>query len=269
MARSRRGAGPRGTLGTLLRTTLAQAGVVREVLERGAREGRARLDDVRRERRRDQALARLAEAVLTAVRAGDADELYDLPEVADALAELDGLDAGAEEPSRDPFADPDADHDADRDAAAGRRRAPPWVPPAIRERFDRFDRRPPRPPPVEAAGGDVDEDGTVSSASWRPPAPTRPAPAPRRPTPPAADRPAAGGRRAADEPGARFQERAPARRGGIQFAAADDDPDDDEGLAAFMHPDDVPARPAPGAGAGAGGGGADDDDGADGADGAV
>src|SRR5690606_13752549 len=95
---SRGSAGPRGTLGTLLRTTLAQAGVVREVLERGAREGRARLDDARRVRRRDQALIRLGEAVLEAVRAGEAQDLFDLPDVADALAELDGLDAGAEDP---------------------------------------------------------------------------------------------------------------------------------------------------------------------------
>jgi hypothetical protein len=54
MAKSRRprGLGPdvRGTLGTLVRSTLAQAGVVRDVLERGAREGRARLEEARRDR---------------------------------------------------------------------------------------------------------------------------------------------------------------------------------------------------------------------------
>lgn len=193
-SRPTRDVGPRGTLGTLLRSTLAQAGVFREVLERGAREGRARLDDVRRSRRRDDALVRLGEAVLEAVRAGDAQELFDLPEVADALAELDGLDAGAEdgyEPEREP--EPERT-----------RREPP-----LRTRFDR---RPERPPPIAPR----DDDGTVSSGAR-----------PRRPV---------------DEPGARFQEKpaAPApRKGGIQFAAADDD---DEDLAQYMHPDDVPKR---------------------------
>ncbi|HEY5938570.1 MAG TPA: hypothetical protein VIU61_28155, partial [Kofleriaceae bacterium] len=60
MARQRRGGGfrppeLRGTLGTLLNTALQQAGVVRDaardVLERGAREGRSRLEDARANRR--------------------------------------------------------------------------------------------------------------------------------------------------------------------------------------------------------------------------
>src|SRR6188768_2152057 len=97
----------RGTLGTLVRNTLAQAGVVREVLERGAREGRARLDDARRSKRRDDALARLGEAVLEAVRGGELQDIYDIPDAADALADLDGLDAGAEdEPERERAPEP-------------------------------------------------------------------------------------------------------------------------------------------------------------------
>lgn len=190
--------GPRGTLGTLLRTTLAQAGVVREVLERGAREGRARLDDARRVRRRDQALIRLGEAVLEAVRAGEAQDLFDLPDVADALAEIDGLDAGAEEPVED-------ETDEDRGSERGRS---VWVPPGIR---DRFDRRPPRPPAIEPR--ETDDDGTVSSK--------------------------ARARKPAEEPGARFQERTP-RKGGIQFSR---DEDDDDDLQQYMHPDDVPPKP--------------------------
>ena len=203
---SRGSAGPRGTLGTLLRTTLAQAGVVREVLERGAREGRARLDAAQRGRRRDQALIRLGETVLEAVRAGEAQDLFDLPDVADALAEIDGLDAGAEEPVED-------EHDDDeRERGSGRA---VWVPPGIR---DRFDRRPPRPPPIEPPDSD---DGTVSSRARV--------------------------RKPADEPGARFAERAPsaaapppARRGGIQFSRVEDD---DEDLSSYMNPDDVPPKP--------------------------
>lgn len=191
-----RPSGPGGTLGTLLRNTLAQAGVVREVLERGAREGRARLDDARRSRRRDDALARLGEAVLEAVRDGELQDIYDIPEAADALADLDGLDAGAEEP---PEHEPPA-----RERPREREPEPP-----LRARFDR---RPPRPPPIEPRA--TDDDGTVSSGAR-----------PRRP---------------AEEPGARFQEKAPARRGGIQFSAAADD--DEEDLAQYMHPDDVPKR---------------------------
>ena len=209
---SRGSTGPRGTLGTLLRTTLAQAGVVREVLERGAREGRARLDDARRGRRRDQALIRLGEAVLEAVRAGEAQDLFDLPEVADALAEIDGLDAGAEEPP-ERGVDVDVDDEDAPGRARGRERSV-WVPPGIR---DQFDRRPQRPPPIEPAEAPSrDDDGTVSAVSSR-----------------------ARARKPADEPGARFAERPPARRGGIQFTRDDDD---DEDLSQYMHPDDVPPK---------------------------
>jgi hypothetical protein len=187
---------------------LAQAGVVREMLERGAREGRARLDDARQGRRREQALARLGEAVLDAVKNGEPQvaELYDLPDIADALADVEGLEAGGEDV---------ADEDGDRGAV--------WVPPGIR---DRFDRRPPRPPPIEPDG-----DGTVSSKDWKPAASER------RRTPEA-------------EPGARFAERAApvpasapaARKGGIQFTRDDDDDDDEADLAQYMHPDDVPPK---------------------------
>lgn len=187
--------------------------MVREVLERGAREGRARLDDARRGRRRDQALVRLGETVLEAVRAGEAQDLFDLPDVADALAEIDGLDAGAEEPVED---------DGHDDGERGSGRAV-WVPPGIR---DRFDRRPPRPPPIEPAdSASASDDGTVSSKARV--------------------------RKPADEPGARFAERTPsaaapsaaavpARRGGIQFSR---DEDDDEDLSSYMNPDDVPPKP--------------------------
>jgi hypothetical protein len=78
----------RGTLGTLLRTT---TGVVRDALERGAREGRARLDDVRSSRRRTDALASLGELVLDLIRAGEID-LAELPEARDLVRQLDDLD---------------------------------------------------------------------------------------------------------------------------------------------------------------------------------
>ena len=63
----------RGTLGTLLRTALQQAGGVRDALERGAREGRSRLDNFRADRQRTDALAELGELVLELIRAGEID----------------------------------------------------------------------------------------------------------------------------------------------------------------------------------------------------
>ena len=185
---------------------------MKDALERGLGEGRARLDDARRERRRDQALARLGEAVLAAVRAGELAEVLELPDAADALAELDALE------------DPHGSGDHGRDAE------PPWVAPRTRERFDR------------RAGSD--DDGTVSSASWRPRPPTGAAavwrpPRDEAPAAPPADKPPADKRPARDparEPGARFAE---PRKGGIQFAADDDDDDD---LASYMNPDDVPPK---------------------------
>src|SRR4249920_3110074 len=78
----------RGTLGTLLRTT---TGVVRDALERGAREGRARLDGARASRRRHDALADLGDVVLDLIRRGEID-LAELPEARDLVRELDELD---------------------------------------------------------------------------------------------------------------------------------------------------------------------------------
>lgn len=87
-----------GTLTGLLRSTLVQAGVVRDALERGARSGRARLDealgDVAADRRRSSALAELGEIVLALVRDGEID-LDELPEIRDVVARLERLDAGA------------------------------------------------------------------------------------------------------------------------------------------------------------------------------
>src|SRR3954471_8215041 len=93
MATKRRGGfGPpelRGTLGTLLRTT---TDVVRGAIERGAREGRARLDDVRTNRRRQDALAELGDIVLDLIRRGEID-LAELPEARDLVRQLDDFDA--------------------------------------------------------------------------------------------------------------------------------------------------------------------------------
>jgi hypothetical protein len=142
MARQRRGGFRppelRGTLGTLLRTTLAQAGGLRDALERGAREGRARLDDALATRRRTDALAELGELVLDLIRRGEI-ELDQLPEARELVAHLDHLDAGH----------------SDEDE-------PDVAPAPSRSRFDDRGRR---------------DDGTVSSSRWVAPVkkPTAPA----------------------------------------------------------------------------------------------
>src|SRR5882672_4411487 len=81
----------KGTLGTLWRTTLQQAGVVRDALERGAREGRSRLDEARTSRKRHDALAELGELVLELIRTGEID-ISELPEAEDIVHFLDELD---------------------------------------------------------------------------------------------------------------------------------------------------------------------------------
>ena len=211
MARQRRsGFRPpelRGTLGTLLRTAVP---AVRDVLERGAREGRARLDDALSGRRRSDALAELGEIVLDLIRRGEID-VAELPEVADIVRHLDELDAEA---------------------------APAPAPRSLtRKRFD--DRG---PPPTERgskrarAAAPSDDDGTVSSRAWSPSSKGggaagsakvwRPTPVDARPD---------------DEVTARERPRAapipspkPAKKGGISF--------DDDDLADYMHPDDVPPK---------------------------
>ena len=194
MARQRRGGFRppelRGTLGTLLRTTLAQAGGLRSALERGAREGRARLDDALAGRKRTEALAELGEIVLDLIRRGEI-ELDQLPEAREVVEYLDSVDEGEEQDVRD------------------------VAPAPARSRFD-----------------DRDRDGTVSSSKWV--APPRKAPAKVwRPPAEIEERPA-------DEITARDQPVAkPKKKDGISFGKTEDEDDD---LAEYMHPDDVPPK---------------------------
>jgi hypothetical protein len=198
MARQRRGGFRppelRGTLGTLLRTTLAQAGGLRSALERGAREGRARLDDALAGRRRSEALAELGEIVLDLIRRGEI-ELDQLPEAREVVEYLDSVDEGEGE----------GEHEDQRDVA----------PAPSRSRFD-----------------DRDRDGTVPSSKWV--APPRKAASPARVWRP----PAEIEERPADEITARDRP-APKKRGGISFGKVEDEDDD---LAEYMHPDDVPPK---------------------------
>ncbi|HEV7555786.1 MAG TPA: hypothetical protein VGO00_10045 [Kofleriaceae bacterium] len=209
MARQRRGGFRppelRGTLGTLLRTTLAQAGTLREALERGAREGRSRLDEARQHRRRQDAVAELGEIVLQLIRDGEID-LDELPEVRQLVAQLDEVDA---------------DDAVDEDLP----RAP------IRRRFDDRETRDLKPPR---------EDGTVSSSAWK----TKRG-VPQRVWRPVADEPVTEPdtprTRNRDDTSTRSKTRSMVvpKKGGINFD------DNDEDLADYMHPDDVPPKPDP------------------------
>jgi hypothetical protein len=161
MARQRRGPELRGTLGTLLNTALAQAGNLRHALERSAREGRSRVEDVLSNRRRTDALTELGEIVLDLIRRGEIDS-DELPEIRDVIAHLDELDASGEA-------------------------EPTPAPPSARKRFDTR-----RGTPTSEAGN----DGTVSSTwappkrsasparVWRPPVEHAPEPLAPIPTPP-------------------------------------------------------------------------------------
>lgn len=226
MASKRRGGfGPpelRGTLGTLLRTT---TGVVRDALERGAREGRARLDDVRASRRRQDALGELGELVLDLIRRGEID-LTELPEARDLVRQLDELE---HEPAEEP--------------------EPPRV--VSRRRFDD------RAAHAASAVRDDRGDGTVASGaavrSTRPTTPGRPPP-----PEPASRHPETASTRTTTQPirdswrpkldddvptlaevpaAKRTLPRDPRRKGGISF--------DDEDLDEYMHPDDVPPKGSP------------------------
>lgn len=190
----------RGTLGTLINTALSQAGVVRDVIERGAREGRSRLDEARTHRRRHDALAELGEIVLDLIRRGEID-LGELPEAKQLVRYLDELDGDRE--------------DEVEDVAR----------PSTRRRFDDRDR-----------DRDRDDDGTVSSTSARPWAPRKPSAPQRVWRPPADPDPEPEPEPPPHAPEPRRLPNNPARKGGIAF--------DDEDLADYMHPDDVPPKPS-------------------------
>ncbi|MDB4954538.1 MAG: hypothetical protein JWO36_2107 [Myxococcales bacterium] len=200
MARQRRGGFRppelKGTLGTLLRTTLQQAGVVRDAIASGAREGRSRIDEALSQRKRQDSLIELGEIVLDLIRRGEID-LGELPEVRDLVAHLDDLDAGHTEDHAEPVAprgrfDRRGARDEDDTVASST-----WVPPIKR---------------ADPAPQDTHSRAKNATNVWRPPA-NRPAPSDAAPV----ERPAT------------------PRKGGISF--------EDEDLADYMHPDDVPPKP--------------------------
>ncbi len=94
MASGRRGGPPdlKSTLGSLLRTTLEQVGAVKDVAKQQARSRGGLLDQALVQRRRKEALAKLGESVYRLSQRGELGELALDPEIAMALAEVDGTD---------------------------------------------------------------------------------------------------------------------------------------------------------------------------------
>jgi hypothetical protein len=238
MASKRRGGfGPeelRGTLGTLLRTT---TGVFRSALARGAREGRARLDDVRTSRRRQDALAELGELVLDLIRRGEID-LAELPEARELVHQLDEFDAEAgEAPEPEPpraLSRSRFDDRAARDAPGLRHGVAARDPAATRDpaaddgtvssSVPRRSARPTTPArPKQSDATPVQIPVRPSSHTWRPDVPD---------DVPTLDGMPAARRSASPLPPGPLQ-----RKGGISF--------DDDDLNEYMHPDDVPPKGPP------------------------
>jgi len=212
MAPKRRGGGGfrrpelRGTLGTLFRTALQQAGGVKDALTRGAQQGRTKIDELRADKRRHEALAELGELVLDLIRRGEID-IAELPEARDLIRNLDELDAAAGDDIEDITT----------------------TQPFDRRRFD--DRGAPSARPGSRSPARSGEDGTVGSgARWSPPTSAAPA----RVWRPAADEAPEAEAAPRRGPQVPTLPKDPHRKGGISF--------EDDDLADYMHPDDVPPK---------------------------
>jgi hypothetical protein len=255
-----------GTLGTLLRTTLHQMGVVKDAVERQARSSLSQLDAVMLQRRQREMLARLGEVIWERARNGELVELAEHGEIAAIFDELAELEARAPQGAWPGDGDDDRDGDADdRDggadddgtvSAADWAAAPPRGPAANRgpaaSRRGQQDLRVWRPSVADIPDTpdlpDVDEprrDASPAAAGSRDVEPQRGRKAGVAEIPDAQERGRAGAG-ARPEAAARSRGRRPRRRddqaaGGIAFM--EDGPGDEgDDLGAYMHEDDVPRR---------------------------
>ncbi len=198
----------RSTLGTLLRTAIQQAGGVKDALTRGAQQGREKIEELRTDRRRTDALAELGELVLDLIRRGEID-VAELPEARDLIRTLDEIDAENEQSditTTQPF---------------------------NRGRFDDRGNAPsPSRAPARGAPPARSEDGTVGSgARWSPSKAAVTATGPQRVWRPDAAEPETAAPAGGIVPSL---PKDPHRKGGISF--------EDDDLADYMHPDDVPPK---------------------------
>lgn len=233
---SRRGGPPdlKGTLGSLLRTTINQVGAVTDVARRSALNQKQRLDEALLERRRRDALADLGEALHELVRSGELelDELPELQRGVDAVDDIDQQIAEAEAAQSGGARRPVRLTRNDRPADWSRERGSRQRPPCRSKDFIARDDQP----------GVVDRP-PVEPRVWRPGVPGRSTEAIGRD-----DQPRVVGPGAPVEPPAEAEAvRAPRgdAGGGIVFLddeAAPGEPDPDDSLEAYMNDEDVPRR---------------------------
>jgi hypothetical protein len=229
----------KGTLGTLLRSTLEQVGAMTEVARRQAAWGRDRVGDALLERRRQGALAALGQQVYELYTSGQL-ELEDLPELGRAIADIAAIEERLEADEDEAGAPREARSPREAWAGVARTggddaRARPGAP------LDESDRSAPPPRPAPR----IEPTASVRDVRWPPGGAAAAEDAVIEPfeeaVRPRASRPAP----AAREPQRRSE--APPPKPGITFA--DDGgppptvagPDDD--LADYMNEGDVPARP--------------------------
>jgi hypothetical protein len=204
-SQSRGGPNVKGTLGTLLRTTMHQVGVVKDAAVRQARTQRVWIDSAVLARRRRDLLAQIGEQLVERIRGGDEAELaMRYPEIAAQIDELDALEADLD------------------DATERSRDAVPAVSAAwARARAGRGPEPARRPEDLRVWRPVV--DGEVVEA------------------PVAADAPRAPSHGRGERRKARI---APGGQGGISFAGGSaNDPALDDDLEDYMHEDDVPGQP--------------------------
>ena len=94
----------RGTLGTLLRTTLQQVGVMRDMAMDQARNQRQRLDSALLQRKLRDTLTALGEVVYELAAAGELGSLADHPEIEAQLVELEELERRIDDSEFEPRA---------------------------------------------------------------------------------------------------------------------------------------------------------------------
>jgi len=99
MATGRRG-GPldlKGTLGTLLRTTLNQMAALRDAVEHQARSQRGWFDSAMLSRQRKEVLASLGEVIYQLAVTGELGDLEEFPEVSRLIYDLEEIDSQIEQ----------------------------------------------------------------------------------------------------------------------------------------------------------------------------
>jgi hypothetical protein len=226
-----------GTLGTLLRTTLHQMGVVKEAVERQARSSLSHLDSAMGQRRERETLARLCELVWERARNGELVELAEHAEIAAIFDELAELEAharmGAEHGGADDGTVSAADWAADRDPGRrGQQDLRVWRPSAadIPDPPDSRDHDSHRDASPAATGGPKHSRAEGREGSEALGAQER-------------ARAGAGSRpeTAARSRSRRSQQRDDQAAGGIAFMEDGPGGEDDD-LGPYMHEDDVPGR---------------------------